>query len=121
MKILIVDDAAIMREMLKDIIELAGCEVIGEAVDGEEGLEKYKELKPDLTLLDITMPKMDGLECLKAIKEYDEAARVYICSAVGQESVIMKAGELGAIGYLVKPFEDEKIIKKLKKFAEKKK
>lgn len=119
MKILVVDDSMITRAMLRECIEKSGNELIGEANDGEEGISKYKELKPDLILLDITMPKMDGIECLEILKKYDKDVKVIICSSIGQDSVIEKAMELGALDYIVKPFEDENVIKKLKKYRDK--
>lgn len=114
MKILIVDDDAGIRNVIKKSLIDAGFKVIGEAVDGEEGLEKYKELKPDLVILDILMPKLDGLSCLEGIKEYDDTAKVIICSVVGSEDIVYSAKEMGALCCITKPFDISDLIKKIK-------
>lgn len=115
LKILVVDDATFMRMMLKNIIEKAGHVVIGEACDGNEGLAKYKELKPDLVTLDITMPNMTGLECLKEIMKYDSNAQVVMCSAMGQQIMVLEAIQGGAKDFLVKPFSADRVIETLTK------
>ena len=119
MKVLVVEDAAISRHLLRKYIKNTGHEIIAEAEDGIEGLNIYKKLNPDLVILDIRMPNMTGIEFLKAIKEYDENAKVLICSAIEDRSIIIEAKKLGAIDYITKPFEEEDLIKKLKKIENK--
>ncbi|MBC5689346.1 response regulator [Mediterraneibacter sp. NSJ-55] len=109
-KILIVDDAAFMRMMVKDALSKGGYEDTAEAVDGLDAVEKYKELHPDLVIMDITMPNMDGLEALKAIKQEDPEATVIMCSAMGQESMVIEAIKSGAKDFIVKPFKQERIL-----------
>ena len=108
-KILIVDDTLFMRTLLKNILFSGGHTIIGEAGDGSEAVEKYKELKPDLVTMDVVMPKMNGIEALKAIKTLDPSARVVMCTAVGQEQMVKLAIKTGARGYIVKPFTDKDI------------
>lgn len=110
-KILIVDDAAFMRMMVKDTLKKNGYTDFYEAPDGAEAFKMYQELKPDLVLMDITMPNMDGLEALKAIKGYDANAKVVMCSAMGQEAMVIDAIKSGAKDFIVKPFKPERIIK----------
>lgn len=110
MKILICDDAMFMRLMLKDMITKNGHEVIGEASNGIEAIEKYKELQPDLVTLDITMPIKDGIEALKEIIAYDKDAKVIMCSAMGQQMMVMEAIQSGALDFIVKPFQPDRII-----------
>ena len=114
-KILIVDDAMFMRTMLKDILVKNGFEVVGEAKDGVEALEKYKDLAPDLTTLDITMPNVDGLQALKNIKAYDSNARVIMCSAMGQQAMVVESIQNGAKDFIVKPFQAERVIEAVNK------
>lgn len=95
-KILIVDDAAFMRMMIKDILTKNGYEVVGEAADGLQAVEKYKELQPDLVTMDITMPEMDGITALKEIKKIDPNAKVIMCSAMGQQAMVIDAIQAGA-------------------------
>ena len=108
-KVLIVDDMLFMRAALKKILEGLNCEVVGEAENGEQGVEMYKKFLPDLTTLDITMPVMDGLEALEQIKKINPNAKVVIVSAMGQEKNVMKAVQLGAKNFIVKPFNTEKV------------
>lgn len=103
-RILIVDDAAFMRMMIKDILVKNGFEVVGEAQDGVEAVEKYAELKPDLVTLDITMPEKDGLTALKEILSSDSDAKVIMCSAMGQQSMVIDAIQAGAKDFIVKAF-----------------
>lgn len=110
-KILLVDDAAFMRKMIKDALSKAGYSDIHEAVDGADAVEKYGELKPDLVIMDITMPNMDGLEALKAIRAKDGGANVVMCSAMGQESMVMDAVRSGAKDFIVKPFKPDRVLK----------
>ena len=109
-KILIVDDAAFMRMMLKDILTKGGFEIAGEAADGVEAVAKYNELKPDLVTLDITMPNKDGIQALKEIKAADPNATCVMCSAMGQQSMVIEAIQAGAKDFIVKPFQIQSIF-----------
>lgn len=108
-KVLITDDAAFMRMMLKDILTKAGHEVV-EAENGEVMLRKYDEFKPDLVTLDITMPVMDGLQGLKALREKHKDAKVVMCSAMGQQAMVVEAIQNGARDFIVKPFQTERVL-----------
>ncbi|MCI8301241.1 MAG: response regulator [Oscillospiraceae bacterium] len=110
-KILLVDDAAFMRKVIKDTLSKAGYTDLHEAVDGADAVEKYNSLKPDLVLMDITMPNMDGLEALKAIRAADGGANVVMCSAMGQETMVIDAIRSGAKDFIVKPFKGERVLK----------
>ena len=110
-KILLVDDAAFMRKMIKDTLTKNGYTEVFEAVDGADAVEKYAELAPDLVFMDITMPNMDGLEALKAIRAKDGSANVVMCSAMGQESMVMDAVRSGAKDFIVKPFKPDRVLK----------
>ncbi|AIC94821.1 MULTISPECIES: response regulator [Shouchella] len=114
-QILIVDDAAFMRMMLKDILEKNGFTVVAEANDGNEALEKYKEFSPDLVTMDITMPDKDGISALKEIKEYDPNASVIMCSAMGQQAMVIDAIQAGAKDFIVKPFQADRVIDAISK------
>jgi len=114
-RVLIVDDAAFMRIKLKDILEKNNYEVAGEAENGHEAIEKYKELQPDIATMDITMPELDGVEALKEIKAFDPGASVLMCSAMGQQSMVMDAIRAGALDFIVKPFDTERVIRALDK------
>jgi len=114
-KILIVDDAMFMRMSIQQMLEKTEHTVVGQAMDGVEAVEKFAALKPDVVLLDITMPKMDGIEALKQIKEIEPKTRVIICSAIGQEDMITKAIEYGAETFIVKPFAQEKLLQAIDK------
>ena len=116
-RVMIVDDAAFMRMKLKDILEKNGYEVVAEAQNGVEAIEKYKVEKPDLVTMDITMPEMDGVEALKAIKAFDPASRGVMCSAMGQQGMVMDAIRSGAVDFIVKPFDTDRVIKALDKAA----
>ena len=113
--ILICDDAAFMRMMIKDILTKNGYNVIGEAENGAKGVEKYNELKPDLVLMDITMPEMDGIAALKAIKASDAGATVIMCSAMGQQAMVIEAITAGAKDFIVKPFQADRVLEAVKK------
>ena len=102
--ILICDDAAFMRMMIKDILTKNGYNIAGEAENGAKAVEKYNELKPDLVLMDITMPEMDGIQALKKIKETDPNASVIMCSAMGQQAMVIESIQSGAKDFIVKPF-----------------
>ncbi|ADL52260.1 response regulator [Clostridium cellulovorans] len=112
-KILIVDDAAFVRLSLKTLLSNNNFEVIGEACNGVEAVAKYQELKPDLVTMDITMPEMDGIQAVELIKSIDNNAKIIMVSSLGQEDKVMKAVISGASGFIVKPFNDEHIIKTL--------
>ena len=110
-KILVVDDAAFMRKVIKDTLTKAGYADLHEAVDGADAVEKFGELHPDLVIMDITMPNMDGLEALKAIRGKDKNANVVMCSAMGQESMVIDAVRSGAKDFIVKPFKPDRVLK----------
>lgn len=114
-RILIVDDAAFMRMMIKDILSKNGYEVVGEANDGSQAIEKYKDLKPDLVTMDITMPEMDGITALKEIKKIDGNSKVIMCSAMGQQAMVIDAIQAGAKDFIVKPFQADRVIEAIKK------
>lgn len=108
--VLIVDDAAFMRMMIKDILTKNGYSVVGEAENGAMAVEKYKDLKPDLVTMDITMPEVDGISAVKEIKSFDSAARIIMCSAMGQQAMVIDAIQAGAIDFIVKPFQPERVL-----------
>ena len=109
-KVLIVDDAVFMRDMIKDIFSSDEYEIVGEAVHGVEAVDKYKELKPDLVTMDIVMPFKSGIEATKDILALDPNATIIMCSALGQESLVMEAIEAGAADFIVKPFKAEDVL-----------
>jgi two-component system, chemotaxis family, chemotaxis protein CheY len=113
--VLIVDDAAFMRMMIKDILTKNGLQVAGEAENGAVAVDKYKELKPDLVTMDITMPEMDGIVALKRILAADKAAKVVMCSAMGQQAMVIEAIQAGAKDFIVKPFKPERVIDAINK------
>ena len=110
-KILLVDDAAFMRKMIKDVLSKGGYTELYEAVDGIDAVEKFAEIHPDLVMMDITMPNMDGLDALKAIRAKDGNANVVMCSAMGQESMVMDAVRSGAKDFIVKPIKADRVLK----------
>ena len=113
--ILICDDAAFMRMMIKDILTKNGYAVVGEAENGIKAVEKYNETKPDLVLMDITMPEMDGIQALKKIKEGDPGAMVIMCSAMGQQAMVIESIQSGAKDFIVKPFQADRVLEAVKK------
>ena len=113
--ILICDDAAFMRMMIKDILTKNGYNVAGEAENGAKAVEKYSDVKPDLVLMDITMPEMDGIQALKKIKEVDGGANVIMCSAMGQQAMVIEAIQNGAKDFIVKPFQADRVLEAVKK------
>lgn len=115
-KVLIVDDAAFMRGQLKQLLEKNEFEVVGEAENGKVALLKIQDLKPDIVTLDITMPEMDGIECMSEIKKMENSPAVIMISAMGQESMVQKAIMNGAKGFIVKPYKAEAIINQLNRF-----
>ena len=108
--VLIVDDSRVSRRMLKNMFEVSGFEVAGEAINGKEGYEQYIKLSPDVVAMDITMPEMDGIEALKLIKEYDRDAKVIIISAAGQKDKVEEASRAGAVAFITKPYDNKDII-----------
>ena len=113
--VLIVDDAVFMRMKLKDILEKNGYTVVGEAQNGAEAVQLFQEVHPDLVTMDITMPEMNGIEALKKIKEIDSSAKVVMCSAMGQQGMVMDAIRSGAVDFIVKPFDTNRVIDSLDK------
>lgn len=114
-RVLIVDDSAFMRRTIRKILENEEIEVIGEAADGRTALEKYKELKPDVVTMDMTLPDMNGIEVIKKIMNVDNRARIIMCSAIGQQGIIIEALQAGAKEYLTKPFRENMVIETIKK------
>ena len=112
---LIVDDAAFMRMMIKEILTKNGYEVVGEASDGFQAIEKYKEVQPDLVTMDITMPEMDGITALKEIRKIDPNAKIIMCSAMGQQAMVIDAIQAGAKDFIVKPFQPERVLEAINK------
>ena len=113
--ILIVDDAAFMRMMIKDILTKNGYAIAAEAENGKIAVDKYNEVKPDLVLMDIMMPEMDGIQALKAIKGNDPNAAIIMCSAMGQQAMVIEAIQSGARDFIVKPFQAERVLEAVKK------
>jgi len=116
-KVLIADDSIVMRNMINDILISDGFEVVGEAKDGKEALERYKELNPCLVTMDIVMPREHGIDALKSIVEYDPDARVIVVSGLHQKALLLEALEAGARDYVIKPFEKEELLKAARKCA----
>lgn len=114
-KIMIVDDAAFMRMMIKNSLTGNGYNNLIEAADGQVAFEAYKTEKPDLVIMDITMPNMDGIQSLQAIKGFDPNAMVVMCSAMGQEAMVVDAIRFGALDFIVKPFKPDRILQTVKK------
>lgn len=114
-RVLVVDDAAFMRMMIKDILSKNGYDIVGEAENGIKAVEKYQELKPDLTTMDITMPEMDGITAVKEIKKVDPAAKVIMCSAMGQQAMVIEAIQSGARDFIVKPFQPDRVLEAVRK------
>jgi two-component system chemotaxis response regulator CheY len=116
-RLLVVDDALIMRAIIKDIAKSAGWEVAGEAANGREALERYRELKPDLVTLDIVMPELDGVETLRALRQEDTAARVVMVTAIDQKAKLSECIQLGAVDFVVKPFDKQRLASLLRKYG----
>ena len=114
-RVLIVDDAAFMRMMIKDILEKNGYEIAGEAAYGAIAVEMYNKEKPDVVTMDITMPDMDGIEAVKNIRANDPNAKIIMCSAMGQQSMVMDAIKAGAKDFIVKPFQPDRVLEAVKK------
>lgn len=118
-RILIADDASFMRQMIREIIEPEGHEVVGEATNGIEAVDLYNELSPDLVTMDIVMPKRSGIDAVKAILAEHPTACVVMCSALGQETLVMEALQAGARDFIVKPFKPDSVVSTIAKILEK--
>ena len=114
-RILIVDDAAFMRMMIKDILSKNGYEIVGEAADGAQAVQLYQDTQPDLVTMDITMPEMDGITALKEIKKVNPQAKVIMCSAMGQQAMVIDAIQAGAKDFIVKPFQADRVLEAISK------
>lgn len=112
-RVLIVDDASVVRLMIKKVLKESDFEVVGEAVNGVDALTKYKELRPDVVTMDITMPEADGIQATKDIMAFDEDAKVVIVSGIDQKEMLWRAIKAGAASYIVKPFENDRVISTL--------
>jgi two-component system chemotaxis response regulator CheY len=117
LKVLIADDALFMRNLLKDILERTGFQVVAEATNGNEAIDLYREYKPDLVTMDIVMPLKSGIEALEDIIKEDPDARVVMCSALGQESLVLEAVQCGARDFIVKPFKEERVVEVVKRIT----
>ena len=118
-RVLVADDASFMRQMIREIIEPEGYEVVGEAADGVEAVERFQELHPDLVTMDIVMPKRSGIDAVKGILAEHPDACVVMCSALGQETLVMEALQAGARDFIVKPFKPDNVLATLRKVLEK--
>ncbi|MGB3907045.1 MAG: response regulator [Methanomethylovorans sp.] len=114
-KVMIVDDAAFMRMVIKDILIKNGHEVVAEAVDGLDAVNKYPQVKPELVFMDIVMPNMEGIDALKNIMASNPDAKIVMCSSIGQQSVVTEALKVGAKDFIVKPFDAQKVLEVVKK------
>lgn len=114
-RILIVDDAAFMRMMIKNILTEAGYEIVAEAENGKQAVEKYNEMKPDLVTMDITMPEMDGISAVREILKNDGKANIIMCSAMGQQAMVIEAIQAGAKDFIVKPFKPDRVMEAVTK------
>jgi two-component system chemotaxis response regulator CheY len=113
--ILIVDDAAFMRMMIKEVLTKNGFDVVGEAENGKIAMDKFKELNPDLVIMDITMPEVNGIDALKGIRAMDSSAKVIMCSAMGQQAMVIEAIQNGAKDFIVKPFQADRVCEAVRK------
>ncbi|HHY73370.1 MAG TPA: response regulator [Bacillus bacterium] len=118
-RILIVDDAKFMRMTLTNILQKGNHDVVGEAENGRNGIEKYKEFQPDIVTMDITMPEMTGIEAVKQIKAFDPNAKIIMCSAMGQQKLVVEAIESGAKDFIVKPFDESRVLEAVARVLEK--
>ena len=114
-RVLVVDDAAFMRMMVKDILSKNGYEVVGEAENGMKAVEKFAELRPDLVTMEITMPEMDVISAVKAIRTIDPKAKIVMCSAMGQQAMVIEAIQAGARDFIVKPFQADRVLEAVRK------
>jgi two-component system chemotaxis response regulator CheY len=108
--VLVCDDAIFMRTMISDILAQAGYEIVGEAETGVQAVERYKQLKPDLVTMDIVMPDLGGIEAVREIVKFDPAARILMCSAMGQQALVVEAIQAGARDFVVKPFQPSRVL-----------
>ena len=113
--VLVVDDALLMRMMIKDILTKDGFEIVGEAENGIQAVKKFAELQPDLVTMDIVMPEMDGIEAVRNIMKMDPDARILMCSAMGQQPLVVEALEAGAMDFIIKPFHPAKVVEAVRK------
>lgn len=118
-RVLVADDARFMRELIREIIEPEGYKVVGEATDGQEAVEVFEKLHPDLVTMDVVMPKRSGIDAVKEILRLDSTARIVMVSALGQEELVMEALQAGALDYIVKPFKPDNVLATLRKVSEK--
>ena len=118
-RVLIADDASFMRQMIREIIEPEGFEIVGEAADGVEAVEQFQACQPDIVTMDIVMPKRSGIDAVKGILEVDSSACVVMCSALGQETLVMEALQAGAKDFIVKPFKPDAVLETMNKIVEK--
>lgn len=116
-RVLVVDDALFMRTVLKAMLTKNGYEVVGEAENGERAVARYQELSPDIVTMDITMPEMDGITAVKEIKKLDAKAKIIVCSAMGQQPMILEAVKAGAVDFIVKPFQEDRVIASIERVA----
>lgn len=116
-RILVTDDAAFMRMMLKTMLTEGGHEVVAEAENGKEAIRLYEESRPDVVTLDITMPEMDGLEALRGIRALDPNAKIIMCSAMGQQNMVIEAIQAGAKSFIVKPFQKDRVLDEISKIV----
>jgi len=114
-KVLVVDDAAFMRLVMKEILEKNGHEVVGEAENGAEAVEQYGRLKPDVVMMDITMPVMEGIDAVQLIREMDPEANIIMCSAMGQQQMVVRAIKAGARDFIVKPLQTERVLEAIER------
>ncbi len=114
-RVLIVDDAAFMRMMIKEILTKNGYEIAGEAENGTKAVEKFQEVHPDLTTMDITMPEMDGITAVKEIRKIEPGAKIIMCSAMGQQAMVIEAIQSGARDFIVKPFQPDRVLEAVRK------
>lgn len=114
-RILLVDDAAFMRMMIKDILVKNGYDVAGEAENGAKAIEKYRELTPDLVIMDITMPELDGIQAVREIKKLNNDSKIIMCSAMGQQAMVIESIQAGARDFIVKPFQADRVLEAVKK------
>ena len=118
-RILVADDASFMRQMIREIVESEGHEVVGEAADGVEAVDEFKKLHPDVVTMDIVMPKRSGIDAVRSIIAVDATAVVVMCSALGQETLVTEALQAGARDFIIKPFKPDAVLETIKKVLEK--
>jgi two-component system chemotaxis response regulator CheY len=118
-RVLVADDASFMRQMIREIVEAEGHEVVGEASDGDEAVTEFKRLHPDVVTMDIVMPRRSGIDAVKGIVALDPSARIVMCSALGQETLVQEALQAGALDFIVKPFKPDAVVATLGKVLEK--